>query len=290
MKMQRSLLNQVFRSRWMPLVLSCGMACPVLCAQAPAAPQTASAAGAAKAELPAYDVVTIKRDKSASGMVRVSINENVFEASNVSLKMLLAQAFDVHQDEIFGLPDWAEGARFDIMAKTLNADTAALEKLSRKERSAMMRAVLEDRFKIKTHMETKTLPVYNLVVGKGGSKLEKFVDSDAPDKETGHKGGGWMRMSGTSLQATGIEVSGLANSLTDRLHRKVIDKTGLTGQFNFKLDWTPDASTAGDHDGPGDREAGIFSAVEEQLGLKLEAAKGPVDTLVVDHVEMPSED
>jgi bla regulator protein BlaR1 len=140
----------------------------------------------------------------------------------------------------------------------------------------MIRALLIDRFKLTAHRETKTLPVYELIVAKGGIKFHP-TGPDIPP-------GSHMRGTGrTGFNATGYFMDGLANYLEDRVERNIIDKTNLPGRYDFSLKWA--------YDNPADPDSGpsLFTALEEQLGLKLQPAKGPVEILVVDHVEMPSE-
>jgi uncharacterized protein (TIGR03435 family) len=152
---------------------------------------------------------------------------------------------------------------------------------------------LEDRFKLKTHIETKTLPVYELVLAKGGSKL-KEADPNAPLPDgvpappAGAPRGGMMRFQQGKLEGLGIAVSGMTGFLARTVERTVIDKTGLTGKYDFTLTWTPDTGQAtgasSDSNAPD-----LFTAIQEQLGLKLVASRGPVDTLVIDSVEKPTE-
>jgi uncharacterized protein (TIGR03435 family) len=143
---------------------------------------------------------------------------------------------------------------------------------------AMIIPLLADRFHLKAHLQPKTMPVYDLVVDHGGLKF-KLNDEDETNSN--------MNLSASNndnvLTAKGASMSDLAAALSDQVHRQVIDKTGITRTADFTLKWTSDE--AADHGGT---VVSIFTAVEEQLGLKLQPAKGPVDTLVIDHAEMPS--
>jgi uncharacterized protein (TIGR03435 family) len=154
------------------------------------------------------------------------------------------------------------------------------------------------------HTETKTLPVYELMIAKEGSKLKEATPGDT--YTNGIKGpdgvahGGMMRMGRGEVTGQALPVESLVNMLSRQLQRTVIDKTGLTAKYDFTLQWTEEGPTpmfkgsdggsqqradaAPDATGPS-----IFTALQEQLGLRLQPAKGPVETLVVDHVEMPSE-
>ena len=149
----------------------------------------------------------------------------------------------------------------------------------------MVQALLADRFALKLHRETKDLPSFALTVGKNGAHLVEWKDGVGPT--CGYAGG--------KLTCTKVSMATLAEALARRVGRSVIDKTGLTGTYNVKLEWTPDESQA-----PGPSEMGkaagndsgappLLTAIQEQLGLKLEASKAPVEVLVIDGAAKPSE-
>jgi uncharacterized protein (TIGR03435 family) len=273
--------------------------------QAGAASSGAASPGAtADVKLPAFDVVSVKPNKSTSGMIRIMFKPDGYAASNVSLKMLIQGAYGIREDLISGAPNWADSARYDIDAKVAGSDVDALKNLTPEQRRSILQPLLADRFKLKTHTETKQLPVYELVLAKGGSKLKEANPGDT--YANGIKGpdgvgrGGMMRMGPGQLTAQGIPMTSLANNLSQQLHRTVIDKTGLTGKYDLELNWMPDQGSDGMFKGPDGSQPhsdaapdssgpSIFTALQEQLGLRLQSAKGPVETLVIDHVEMPSE-
>ncbi len=208
---------------------------------------------------------------------------NIFTASNVSIRELLQQSFNIRQELISGLPSWAEGARFDISAKIVDLDMEALRKLKRPQREMMLRSLLVERFGLKWHIETKSLPIYEMVVAKGGAKLK-------PNPETSNPNGS-MSTKNNDFTAHNIQLISLAELLSDELQRPVRDKTGLDGRYDFELKWSRDESSAapsGDSNA-GDALPSFFTALQEQLGLKLQPAQGPVDTLVIDHLEVPTE-
>jgi uncharacterized protein (TIGR03435 family) len=257
----------------------------------------------ADVKLPAFDVVSIKPDKSGGGMIRVMNRPDGYSASNISLKMLIQAAYGVREDLISGAPGWAESARYDIDAKVDGADVEALKKLSPAQRRLILQPLLADRFKLKVHTETKQLPVYELVVAKGGPKLKEATVGDT--YANGIKGpdgvgrGGMVRMGRGQLTAQGVPMTSVVNMLSQQLHRTVIDKTGLAGKYDLELNWTPDEGEGMGSPPPGGGQPhgdappegsgpSIFTAIQEQLGLKLLSGKGPVDTLVIDHVEMPT--
>lgn len=260
------------------------------------------AAGTADAKVPVFDVVSVKPDKSVSGMIRVMTKPDGYSATNISLKMLLQAAYGIREDLISGAPSWVDAARYDIDAKVAGPDVDTLKKLSPEQRRAMLQPMLAERFKLVVHTETKQLPVYELVIAKGGSKLKEAAPGDTyPNGIKGPDGvarGGMMRVGLGQLAAQGVPISSMVNMLSQQLHKTVIDKTGLTGKYDLELNWTPDQASepmfkgadSSQHDPAPDSSApSIFTAIQEQLGLKLQSAKGSVETLVVDHVEMPSE-
>lgn len=259
-----------------------GSACVAL-AQTPAIQQ----ASVVDARLPVYEVAVIKPDKSGSGSTHINTEDRTFRAQNVSLLQLVQMATGIKRDLISGMPSWTEGAHYDIDAKVLEMDPDLEKKgLSREQSQAMLRKLLEDRFGLKTHIETKTLAVYNLAIAKGGIKFKEYaVDASGKDKSGNMSTHGTD--TGTEMTATGVPMRDLASVLGDQMHQTVIDKTGLAGKYDLHLLWRRDDAPP-NPDGR-DEAPGLFTALQEQLGLKLETGKGPVDTLVVDHIEPPTE-
>lgn len=265
---------------------------------------TPSPDAAAGIKIPEFDVVSVKPNKSGSGAMRIMFNADGYSASNASPNMLIQMTYGTRQDLILGAPGWADSSRYDFDAKVAGSDLDILKKLTSEQRRSMLLPALADRFKLKVHNETKQLPVFELVVAKGGSKLKEATPGDTyangikGTDGTGHAG--MMRMGPGQLTGQGVPIATLVNLLAQQLRQTVIDKTGLTGTYDLDLTWTPDpgsspmfkgndgapprADSAPDSAGPS-----IFTAIQEQLGLKLQSVKGPVETLVVDHIEMPSE-
>lgn len=246
-------------------------------------PRVVLAAGAQSPPVaPAYDVSSVKWNKSGSHSTHVSGTDERYLATNVSLKLLLQSAYDIKPDLIFSLPQWTEDARFDIEAKVL--DPATVKHLTREQREGMVRQLLEDRFGLKAHVEQKTLPVFDLIIAKSGSKLTQ----SPPDLPSPNGRGTGVNSHNNDISAHDIEMSGFANVLSQQVERTVIDKTGLTGKYDLDLKFSRDDSSASAHTDIDDSPS-IFAALEEQLGLKLQAGKGAVDTLVVDQITQPSE-
>jgi uncharacterized protein (TIGR03435 family) len=262
--------------------------------------QTASPTpgSAASVALPKFDVISVKPDKTGGNGIRSGLTPDGVSVTNAPLHTLLTQAYGVSDAQLVGEPDWSRTARFDIEAKVAEADVPALKALTFDQRRLQAQQVLTERFGLVVHHETRQLPEFVLTVAKGGPKLAAAkTDPDHP-MPPGSRGNFRMSASpaGRRLQAQGARVDGLLPLLSNETGRTVVDKTGLTGNYDFTLTWTPDQSAdggrppgAGDMAQPAsDNAPTLFTALEEQLGLKLEATKGPVDVLVVDHVEMPS--
>lgn len=252
-----------------------------------------------------FEVASIKPSApDARGIMFQSLPGGGVRVTGFTLKMLLAMAYDVRDFQIAGGPGWINTDRYDILAKSER--TAGLEnvpdnprQLTEEQRKTIqeqmeqrLQALMAERFHLAVHRETKEQPVYALVVGKSGSKLQ-------PAKQGNQVG---IRMGRGQMTAEGAQIQMLVPTLANILGRPVIDKTGLTENFDFKLEWTPDpgqgngfgsfgpvppgldAQPPSDPNGPS-----IFTALQEQLGLRLESEKGPVEMIVIDRVEKPSE-
>jgi bla regulator protein blaR1 len=311
-------------------IRNCGLALVLLTAGAVAAQPSANvdAAQSASAQLPAYEVVSVKPHKDEGMMMRSGIRygPDGFSADGVPLQMFILQAFGLSADRILNEPEWVKSARFDVEAKVAPEDAPKLKPLTMQQRPAMMLPVLEDRFGLKFHHEMKELEVYTLVVAKGGPKMkESAIKSGAdlpppplpPAGAVGPPGGGGakgapggprtlMRMStqGMTMDARASTMDSLARLISQQLGATVVDKTGLTGRYDFTLSFTPDnfmlngrmmgapgEGSQGDNGAQSQEVVGpsIFTAVQEQLGLKLVAEKENVDVVVIDQIEQPTE-
>jgi uncharacterized protein (TIGR03435 family) len=177
--------------------------------------------------------------------------------------------------QVHGGPAWLDTERYDIVAKAQSADA------DYGQIKEMMRSLLADRFKLVVHRETQDLHVYTLVIGKNGSKMQEAGDGKKSYVN-------WLGPG--HVVFTEGNMLGLINVLSGALGSPVVDKTGLTGLYNFKLEFTdPRFQRQGNgSQSPVDSPPDIFGAVQDQLGLRLEAKKGPVDVLVVDHAERAS--
>lgn len=264
----------------LPWLFLGGMAVAVLVvthAKASAARQQQSATAPLVAPAPVFDVAAIHPhipDPHEHNSIWSSPTDGHFRAANVSVIMLIHWAYEVPETRILGAPGWAGTTYFNIDATADPSVDATLEKLTsdaaRKQKEEMVQTLLADRFKLVMHTETRELPIYKLVVARGGAKLGDPKHSGT----TFNYGRGHIEVEGSNSLAF------LAEELSKETGRNVVDKTGITGRYDLKLQWTPDDAA--------DSGPSLFTALEEQLGLKLQPAKGPVQVLVIDHVEMPS--
>lgn len=219
---------------------------------------------------------------------------------NMTLKDMILIAWRVQPFQISGGPSWLDSARYDVTAKP-----EAPANLN-----PMLQSLLQDRFQLAFHRETKELPIYALVLARKQGKLGPgLTESDsctppdptkpAPRPKLGEPatlGCGGMIISARALTAASVPVGNLASSLSRLLGRMVVDKTGLTGKFNIQMEWSPDEAQGvqpapvGPTAPTSDTAApSLFTALQEQLGLKLESQKGPVEILFVDRADKPSE-
>lgn len=231
--------------------------------------------------IPTYDVATIKPNTKGGFHSSVWTENASLRTENVLLRDLLQTAFGVRRSQIIGLPPWTESIRYDINAKIVEPDMAALKKLSVDQRRAMLRAFYEERFGLKWHYETKVMSAYELVVGKDGPKF-KPAAGGADDSDTS--------MNNTDLTATNISMSSFTDILSQEVERPVVDRTGLAGKFDLKLKWTRESNAGKEQTGEdADAPPPLFTALQEQLGLKLQPGKDPVQTLVIDGLTQPAE-
>jgi len=218
-----------------------------------------------------FDVVSVRPNTTSAGRSSERTNSGHVMAENITPSSMIQQAFGIRASQIEGAPGWIETDGFD-----LNATTGTTKDLSDIELQPYWQSLLSTRFQMKYHRETKEMQVYSLTVAKGGPKLPESASggdtSTNLSKSREH----------TSLTSTHIAMPNFAALLGKRLDRTVLDKTGLTGIYDVKLEWSPDLSTD-------TGSASIFTALQDQLGLKLESGKGPVEIIVIDSLEKPTE-
>jgi uncharacterized protein (TIGR03435 family) len=217
-----------------------------------------------------FEVASVKASAPGGrgGIVRPTPGQQGYMAQNLPLRMIMTVAYTVTDRQIAGGPDWMGTERWDLNAK---ADRPyPIEQLR-----VMLQKLLEERFNLKIRREKREMPVWELVVDKGAPKMSKHADGDIDHPPMG------PGPNGRGMSGKNIPMSYLAFSLSRMLDRNVIDKTGLDGFWDVTLDFARDQDP--NQDGPS-----IFTAVREQLGLRLVSAKGPVEHLVIESAERPS--
>jgi uncharacterized protein (TIGR03435 family) len=233
----------------------------------------------------AFEVATIKPVENQDKTPRFFKMEGThrFIAKYYTLKLLVAAAYDLNPRTISGGPDWLDSARFDIVAIT-PGDTRP----TREEQMAMLRNLLLERFKLKFHRELKNFSIYVLTVAKSGSKLKP--STSAPDDPPATISTVYPQK--IVLPARNASMADFTAMMQRALlDRPVVDKTGLTGRYDFDLEWAPDETQFGGDIAPASTDAAsppLFTALQQQLGLQLEATHGPVQALIVDAAERPT--
>lgn len=241
-------------------------------------------ASAAAAQAQKFEVASIKPSAPGEQGVLYHYPGARLRTTGMAMKYLIEYAYSVTDRQLLGAPAWLDTARFDIDAKPEapagKPDPGEPENSERIR--TMLRALLADRFHLQIRSEKRELPVYALVVAPGGPKMEKNTDqpytmtnrTNSVVRATNQAKWGFTK---TTMSQFAADLSGQIAAAD--LERQVIDKTNLTGEYDFILKWTADPK----FDGPS-----IFSAIQEQLGLKLQPDKAPVEVMVIDHVEQPS--
>jgi uncharacterized protein (TIGR03435 family) len=266
-----------------------------------------SAASQSPSSKPAFEVISVKSNTTGRNASIAQQPGGRFVASEITLRRLILYAYRGHQ-QFLGGPSWLDTDRWDIEARAAEGtvlpragqlDMAALDTLA-----LMVQSLLEDRFKLKAHTETRELPLYELVIAKGGPKVKLSEDQTPPSSLVGGGGGrgaivprGGIRIGNSDLEASAQSISVLAAAISNLYaDRPVIDKTGLKGLYDVKLQWDRDSSLNANAVPNAIATApsatlgpSLPDALEEQLGLRLQSAKGPLPALVIDSVEKPSD-
>ncbi len=228
-----------------------------------------------------FSVATV-RPSHADGW-RASFIPTGYLARGARLRIIIQDAFGIYElSRYSGLPSWVDTDQFDIEAKVDEADLERFHHLTGEQSRAMLQALLADRFKLVVHHQGREEPAYLLTIAKGGSKLQASTPEELLQPQN-HitKSNGHGLLAGQNFSA-----DSLAGLLTFYVARHVVNTTGLAGSYDFSLHWTPDNTpeTSPDAGGPS-----LFTAVQEQLGLKLEPGKATLDAIVIDHIEHPTE-
>jgi uncharacterized protein (TIGR03435 family) len=242
-------------------------------------------------QTPSYEVASIKIDDGGPNRpVTWRETPDGLMVSNVMLELLIRQAYGIQSYQIEGAPEWINQEEYDISARIDDAETRRLQSLTKEqaqaERRLMLQALLADRFLLIVHHETKEGPVYALVVAKHGPKFQEAAPPARPEMP--------ISMGAGLLTFNGAPMSTLVRLMAQVIGRPVLDHTGLTGNYAFTLKWTPDefnlpaTPQQSDQTSAEPNGTSIFTVIQDQLGLKLESTKAPIDSLVIDHVSRPS--
>jgi uncharacterized protein (TIGR03435 family) len=252
----------------------------------------------APAGTPAFEVTSVRRNTSGAIGSRQQFTDGRFTATNATVQLLIQDAYRMQVFQIVGGPEWLGSMRFDIAA-TIPANTPA------EQRPLMLRTLLAQRFNLQAHTDTRELPVFVLVKARADGRLGPNLSASALDC-TAVAQGGSLRAPVTAVQSDGRPACGmtmgpaairgggatmpqLANALAQFARRPVVDRTGLTGFFDFDLRYAPPGRGTPPAAAQVDDRPSIFTAVQEQLGLRLDAARAPVDVLVIDRLDLPTE-
>lgn len=231
-------------------------------------------------DAPTFSVASIHRHApdDSSFFVRPPGNGR-FTATGSIARLLVMLAYDVQESQIVGGPDWFSSEKWDVEAKSDDGARHSVEETRR-----MLQSMLEERFALRVHRDTQERSAYVLAVAKGGAKF----------KPSEHAGSTNIRFTGNSITLERGELSRMSQLLSGALGRPVIDRTGLTGPYDLSLQWddapVPEGGVLGlaAPAAPGNDHGSIFTAVQEQLGLRLEPQRVPVEVIVIDRIERPS--
>ncbi|HEX4134780.1 MAG TPA: TIGR03435 family protein [Bryobacteraceae bacterium] len=241
---------------------------------------------------PEFEVASIKANRSGTTSMKFPPSANGrFIATNVTLKTLISFAYGVLNSQISGAPEWTNSERFDIDAR------AAETGISREQYGAMLQSLLADRFQLIVHREKRSLPVYELLQGKNAPHLkasdkQSCTSADSPRQPDAIACGTFFT-GPASLDARGMSMQQFGNTLAIVLGRPVTDKTRISGHYDIHLDFNPDGVNTGignsglsaDGDSSDTTRPSLFTALQQQLGLRLESRREPSDVLVIDHLE-----
>lgn len=249
-----------------------------------------SAAAAAQT----FEVASVKRQNDVVPGMTFSARGATLTVVNNELANVIDNAYGIRRYQLVGAPDWVDSDRYNIQAKAAGDAT-------REELMLMVRSLLVERFKLRVHRETREMPIYVLTVARGGVKAPRSVpgactvfDPRNPPRPGTPRapscGNNLIRTS--TWNATAIDMKSAAEALVGVLGRSVVDRTGVEGRFDIQVEWTPDQAPAGVDGVASTANAAppLFTVLEDRLGLKVESARGPVDVIVIDHVERPTDD
>ncbi|HWG18274.1 MAG TPA: TIGR03435 family protein [Acidobacteriaceae bacterium] len=251
-----------------------------------------TSSGSAPATVPLLDVITVRPNRAgANGGMSWGPTPDGVMGKNLTVHQMLVEAYHANDNQLIDEPDWAKSEHFDFTGKVTGPDAALVGKLTPDQKRVYFEQVLKERFGLAAHHETRELPEYALTPAKGGVKLEDGK-ADLRASRDMKPNLGWYRWGEhdgvKKAEFSGTPIIRLLPILSNETARTVVDKSGLTGKYNFTLSWRAAMAQAEADDGAVSTPD-LFTALQEQLGLKLEPIKGPVDVVVIDHLERPGE-
>ena len=224
---------------------------------------------------PDWEVVTVKRGDPYAKSDHINLHGRHLTLENETVEIMMLFGYQVQKNQIGGAPEWVKNERWTVDGISNTDGEPNVTQLQ-----AMFRKVLAERFGLKIHREQRLMPVFALTVGKGGSKMSvNASDPNGLPNQHGSHGSGWVM-----YQYKNTSMPELALMLLGWVDRPIVDQTGLKGRYDLQLKWTTDDAHSADPDAP----PGLFTAIQEQAGLKLEPVKAQADVLVVDAVGRPS--
>ena len=265
------------RMGWVPVA---AMAAFVICACGAVRAQDAASGNASKPKMmapdadPDWEVVTVRPDDPYARSDHAGVHGRHVTLENETVELLMLFGYNVQKNQIDGAPEWVKTERWTVDGL---ADVDGEPNV--RQLQGMVRKVLAERFGLKVHRERREMPVFALTVAKGGPKVTPNTsDPNGMPNQHGHAGSGWQM-----YQYKNTSMPELALELLGSVDRPIVDQTGLKGRYDFQLKWLTDDSHSTDPDAP----PGLFTAIQEQLGLKLEPVKAPADVLVIEQVQKP---
>jgi uncharacterized protein (TIGR03435 family) len=234
----------------------------------------------------AFEVVSIKPNTSGERWESVApVAGGRLSAKNVTVAWLVRTAYHLEPFQIAGLPTWANAERFDVEAYAADA------KSTPQEVRGMIQKLLADRFQVTLHREDREQPTYSLVIAKNGPKLQKAKSDNCTGTGTPESPcGGFRIYKRSQMWGNTVTVKQFAAELTFMMGRMVVDKTGIDGLYDIRVEWTPEQFGAepGTEVKPDEVNGTLFTAIQEQVGLRMQSQKAAVETLVIDRVSRPT--
>jgi uncharacterized protein (TIGR03435 family) len=248
-----------------------------------------------------FDVASVKLNRGTPNL-HFTATPGALHVTGITMRDLIEVAYEIKDVQLVGAPDWVSSERYDIDTKLEESVAQEEAKLTAAQQATRLhlrlQSLLADRFKLTVSHVTKELPIFAIVVAKGGPKFSEaaptppIAGSHAPQAPPGRMAQGPMPGGQWLLMMNGAPMSQFLIAFGDRGETAghfIVDETGLTGTYTFTLHWTPENQTAATTPSSDPADVSLFTALQEQLGLKVESRKGPVPAILIDHIERPSE-